>query len=563
MARKATGNLNSLNAYQLKQINKLWGRKIEASEIVSLAVAREMYDLATQLRRMIALIINRDGDIEEIVIGNKEIFYLPDLGRYRVSKGLRNLRLIFTDLSNSPTVSIPDDVMTDLEKLRFDMVCGYKPLGDEIIHKLAYITPNTETYTTQHSGKNFRFSNDLLNFFREIESVVNQATKAGSNSNLAIIVGAVTNYKDERRLRELKELAETAGFEIADIITQKREADTRTVLGSGKLEEVILRALRLGVDTLIFNQELKPAQWRVITNSTELKILDRSMVILDIFAQRAVSSEGRIQVELAQLKYNLPRLTDRDSGLSRLAGGIGGRGPGETKLEVSRRQSRQRIQELESKISRFGDNRDLRAKRRAANRVPLVAIIGYTNAGKSTLFKTLTKADTFVANKLFATLDTCKRKYFLEGKYLSEAELSACDDTISRTEGYDYRQNGMEIIMVDTVGFIEDLPEELFNAFRATLDELLEADLLIHLIDTSLDDMLVRKREVEKILEKELGIVHQNLLLVGNKVDCGLPENIEALRNDVVISAKKKLNIDDLLSAIGIKLLEKFLLPLC
>jgi GTP-binding protein HflX len=290
---------------------------------------------------------------------------------------------------------------------------------------------------------------------------------------------------------------------------------------------------------LIFDAELKPSQWRSITNSTELKVLDRSMLILDIFAQRAQSSEGRLQVELAQLKYNLPRLVDQDSGLSRLSGGIGGRGPGETKLEIGRRRIREKISDLERRIEKVRSARDFRRTRRRENQLQLVSVVGYTNVGKSTLFNLMTGSTVTVENKLFATLDPSQRRLYLPPTVALE------DGGVGRT-----------VILSDTVGFIRKLPKELETAFQATLEELYEAALLVHVVDASDTDAVGKYNAVRKILvQMELGDAPE--LVVLNKIDAANPETVRALQAELVgvpVSAAKRIGIGALLKEIDLRL---------
>ena len=324
-----------------------------------------------------------------------------------------------------------------------------------------------------------------------------------------------------------------------DAVVQKRRADPKTYIGSGKLEELVIRCIRVGADMLIFDAELKPSQWRSITNSTELKVLDRSMLILDIFAQRAQSSEGRLQVELAQLKYNLPRLVDQDSGLSRLSGGIGGRGPGETKLEIGRRRIREKISDLERRIEKVRSARDFRRTRRRENQLQLVSVVGYTNVGKSTLFNLMTGSTVTVENKLFATLDPSQRRLYLPPTVALE------DGGVGRT-----------VILSDTVGFIRKLPKELETAFQATLEELYEAALLVHVVDASDTDAVGKYNAVRKILvQMELGDAPE--LVVLNKIDAANPETVRALQAELVgvpVSAAKRIGIGALLKEIDLRL---------
>jgi GTP-binding protein HflX len=273
-------------------------------------------------------------------------------------------------------------------------------------------------------------------------------------------------------------------------------------MGREKLMDLSVRAFQQGADLLIFDQELNPSQMRSIADLTELRVIDRTQLILDIFAQRAHTREGKLKVELAQLKYLLPRLTAKDSGLSRLTGGIGGRGPGETKLEVDRRKVRDRIHRLGRELEGINKSRDVRRGQRQKNQLPVISIVGYTNVGKSTLLNALTKSQVYVENKLFATLDPTTRRL----RFPREREA----------------------IITDTVGFLRDLPKDLMDAFRATLEELRDADLLLHVIDISHPRFEDQMGAVEKILE-DLGLKQIPLLRVFNKADRVDPETARRL----------------------------------
>src|SRR5438045_6359707 len=306
-----------------------------------------------------------------------------------------------------------------------------------------------------------------------------RAARRAEVRDRAILVGVATGSLTdaEESMEELAELAASAGMVVQDRIIQKRSAiDPRTVLGKGKLEELIIRALQFGADMLVFDSELSPAQVRSLSEATDLKVIDRSQLILDIFAQRAQSKEGKIQVELAQLKYLLPRLiAGQDSAFSRLAGGIGGRGPGETKLETDRRRVRDRIAQLEKQVDRLGHQRQERRKTRVQKHLPIISLVGYTNAGKSTLLNALTQSEVYVEKKMFATLDPTSRRLRLP---------------------YD-----QEVIINDTVGFIRDLPEALVSAFRATLEEISDSDLLVHVVDASHPQVLQQMESRGKIID--------------------------------------------------------------
>jgi GTP-binding protein HflX len=545
MPNVVSGNTKGLAPSEIRAVAKLFQRSVSPDEIVSLDLAREMCFLGEQLRRRVGVLLNRQGRIEEVILGTKDILFLPDLGRYRLGRArLRNLRLVFTDLTNDQNkVSIPYDIYTDLERLRFDAVVGIRNARNRTAMSYAYLIPangsenaTTHTEVVPDLGA---FALDFREFIESVEqSLAAEVVRLDADDKVgAVIVGVYDKQEDdpETSQLELRELARTAGVSILDAVVQKRRADPKTYIGSGKLEELVIRCIRVGADMLIFDTELKPSQWRAITNSTELKVLDRSMLILDIFAQRAQSSEGRLQVELAQLKYNLPRLVDQDSGLSRLSGGIGGRGPGETKLEIGRRRIRDKIADLERRIEKVRGARDFRRTRRRENQLQLVSVVGYTNVGKSTLFNLLTGSSVTAENKLFATLDPSQRRLFLPTQTNEETG-----------------EMGRTVIVSDTVGFIRKLPKELETAFRATLEELYEAALLVHVVDASDDDALGKYNAVRRILE-QMELSNTPELVVLNKIDIATPEQVESLRaelNGVPVSAAKRRGIGELLRVI-------------
>ncbi|MGI8883464.1 MAG: GTPase HflX, partial [Pyrinomonadaceae bacterium] len=315
----------------------------------------------------------------------------------------------------------------------------------------------------------------------------------------------------EESLAELEELALSAKTVVLDKIIQRRpEIDSRTVLGKGKLDELLIRSMRLGADLIVFDTELSPAQVRALSEATELKVIDRPQLILDIFAQRAQSREGKLQVELAQLKYLLPRLAQgQNPAFSRLAGGIGGRGPGETKLETDRRRVRDKITQLEKQVDGLSRQRQERRKNRVQKNLPIISLVGYTNAGKSTLLNTLTSSDVYAEKKMFATLDPTSRRLRLPIE--------------------------QEVIINDTVGFIRDLPETLVAAFRATLEEISDSDLLVHVVDAANPRAIQQIESVEKILlELKLNEIPQIVVL--NKAD---------LLDEVsLLALKRQLSLD-------------------
>lgn len=349
-----------------------------------------------------------------------------------------------------------------------------------------------------------------------------------------LLAGVHLGFKDEiadtteESMHELYELAKTAGAEVVSQVMQNRpELESGTYMGEGKLEEIALAIDELDVDCVIFDDELSPVQIRNITDILGVKVLDRSMLILDIFAMRAKSGEGKLQVELAQLKYRLPRLRGMGTVMSRTGAGIGTRGPGETKLETDRRHIHSRIQALTDELNELKKHRELLRSRRKKDGVITVALVGYTNAGKSTLLNALTDAGVFAENKLFATLDPTSRALELE--------------------------DGRRVLLVDTVGFIRKLPHHLVEAFKSTLEEAVIADVLVHVVDASNEEYVNQISVVDSVL-KDIGAVGKPEILAYNKCDKGdYPEAVEINRDrvNVFISAKQKTGLDNLLSAVA------------
>jgi GTP-binding protein HflX len=374
---------------------------------------------------------------------------------------------------------------------------------------------------------------DFLALIRALEEEFERRrrrTKRAGEVGRAILVHVTTGGRTdaEASMEELAELASSSDLHVVDRILQKRVSfDPKTLMGAGKLQDLIIRALRLQADFIVVDQDLTPAQARAIAEATDLKVIDRSQLILDIFARRARTREGKIQVELAQLKYLLPRLMTRgDSGLSRLMGGIGGRGPGEQKLEVDRRRVRDRIRVLEKLLQSERTRREQRRSRRRERDVPVISLVGYTNAGKSTLLNVLTRSEVFVEHRMFATLDPTSRRLRLPRE--------------------------REVVINDTVGFIRDLPPDLMAAFRATMEEIEDSDLIILLVDASHPRHEEQIAAVERIL-RELGFGDIERLVVFNKGDLLDEETraeILAGRDVPCISAVRGSGIDQLLERI-------------
>lgn len=431
------------------------------------------------------------------------------------------LRCLHTHLKGEP---LSQEDLLDLALLRLDLMgaISVQPDGLPGFVYLAHLLPknpenkNWSLLDPVHPSQLELDFEQLIRSLEEEFARVQGVRELGDHRERAILVSVTSGSKFEAEdsLAELKELARSSGILVLDSVLQHRpKPDPKFLMGKGKLQELVLKALQLGADLLVFDQELTPAQVRTLADFTDLKIIDRAQLILDIFAQRAHSRVGKVQVELAQLKYMLPRLSTRDDALSRLTGGIGGRGPGETKLEVDRRRVKDRIHRLENELKHLAKGREQRRSRRRKKELPIVSIVGYTNAGKSTLLNALTHSQVYVEDQLFATLDPTSRRLRFP--------------------------RDLEVIITDTVGFIRDLPKDLMEAFRSTFDELEDADLLLHVVDISNPRFEEQIQAVNKILY-ELGLHTTPTLIVFNKedkVDPKLVENVCRLYEAVSISA--------------------------
>lgn len=498
MRAKVHGNLRSLKASQRKALEKLAERRLKQDVPVTAEYARQMSQVSRDLNRAVGALVDRRGRVAGVIVGDHRRLYLPDLGRQRGGGSrFRGLRLLRTHLSGD---RLSHDDLTDLSKLQLDLVLSFDVEKDGLPGRVAWAhlipdNPARQIWRTDEEAHvahlDFSFDEFITELESEFEARQESTTEARRDHAILVYVRTRDDWMHKQNLAELRELCRTAGVSVAEEYVQSRmELDPRSAVGSGALEEIELRSLQLGADIVVFGQDLSPAQMRTITGRTQLRVIDRTQLILDIFAQRAQSKVGKLQVELAQLKYQLPRLTGKGTAMSRLAGGIGGRGPGETKLEVDRRRARDRIVALERAIDKLSSDRSLRRKNRRDSRIPTIAIVGYTNAGKSTLLNTLTNASVLSEDKLFATLDpTTRRLRFPEER---------------------------EVILTDTVGFIRDLPEELRVSFRATLEELDEANLLLHVVDGSDPNYEEHIRSTLAILA-ELGHSHTPRMLVFNK----------------------------------------------
>lgn len=505
------GNLLGLKTSQIKRLENLSRRRVPPRSIVSHELCRDLCALSFETGRQIGLLIDRSGKIAQVLAGEVDRILIPDLREYRLAPDrLRGLRCVHTHLADTP---LTRDDLTDLALLRLDLmaVVTMTATGSpELIH-WAHILPGASEstpYRIMEPVPPFRPEVDCLDLIRALEAELarKKSDAAGEKgSERALLVSVFTGSRKDAiaSLDELKELARTASIGIIDtVLQQRKKANPRFLMGSGKLDELSIMALHRGATLIIFDQELNPSQIRSIADRTEVKVVDRTQLILDIFAQRARSREGKLQVELAQLKYILPRLVTKDTAMSRLTGGIGGRGPGETRLEINRRRARDRIRRLERAVATVQKNRGQQRSRRSKKGLPIISIIGYTNAGKSTLLNQLTQSRVLAENKLFATLDPSSRRLRFP--------------------------RDIEVIITDTVGFIRDLPKELMAAFKATLEELENADLLLHVIDISNPRHPDQIRSVETILS-ELNLCAIPTIRVLNKMDRIEPETRDHL----------------------------------
>ncbi len=507
----------------MRRLEKMYQRRIRPNEIVSQEFARQLTEISHEIGRQVGVLIDRKGHVTDVVVGDATKIVLPAQDRSRLGRSRFNgLRCLHTHIRGEK--GLTHDDLTDLALLRLDLMAAIDvdpSTGLPGMVRAAHLLPAKADNGNGRDGDEnveaeaFRFLDpqipsrldidftELITSLEEEMARNRGARRAADNRDRAILVGVTTGTMAEARdsMDELRELAVSGGLVVLDEIIQRRQSlDPKTLAGKGKLDDIIIRSLQLGADMIVFDRELSPAQVRAINEATDLKILDRSQLILDIFAQRAQTAEGRIQVELAQLKYLLPRLSGSGAEMSRLMGGIGGRGPGETKLEVDRRRVRERITLLEDKLKHVRESRYQRRAQRVRRHMPVVSIVGYTNAGKSTLLNALTHSQVVAEQRMFATLDPTSRRLRLP--------------------------QDQEIIINDTVGFIRDLPKDLLAAFKATLEEMEQSDLLIHLVDASSAQLENQIASVNRILgELQLDAIPR--LLVFNKIDLVEPEELE------------------------------------
>lgn len=535
--REIKGNIKGIRDSVIAELQKLYD--MQSPQLVSQELAVKLADITEYINREISVYITRSGQIIEIAVGDNATVELPSFSGRRGAGRLSGIRCIHTHPGGNPYLSGVD--ISALKNNKYDAMVAIGVLSpdftkSELTFGLITGIDSNENYIAECYGPYSIEDAENINFVNTvstIERILDKQTGTASlqvMSERAILIGMEWGRNDslwtvDDSLEELKQLADTAGATVIKKFIQKRpKPDPAFFIGRGKVQELALYAQQENIDLCIFDDELSPAQQRNIESVMGIRILDRTALILDIFAQRARTNEGKLQVELAQLQYTLPRIMGKGLMLSRLGGGIGTRGPGETKLEVDRRRIRDRIAFIKDQIEKVKAVRSLHRSKRKKNNVFEVSLVGYTNAGKSTLLNTLTNSDIYAKDQLFATLDPTTRQLTLPNK--------------------------QEIIITDTVGFIQRLPHQLIAAFRSTLEVVTEADLLVHVIDVSHELYKEQAAAVHEVL-KEIGAETKPVITVYNKID-KLPPDSKladrlALEEDTVcISAAKKLNLETL-----------------
>lgn len=540
MSAEIFGKTDGLSPIERAGLQRLQRLTTPAQRIIGDVLAQRMCAIAHSISRQVGVLIDRAGRVTHVIVGDGHQLFLPDVGRLRASKGrLRGVRLVHVHLKGE---GLTDDDLTDLSRLGLDLVVALTLRGElpDQVH-VAHIVPTRPGEVIRDVRPHEVLEpmawpgaeQPWLDLIRDLEGQLARATPAvgmvdARERALLVHVGPELRAVADDGLDELEELARTARVEVLGRVVQRRDRiDRETVLGSGRLAQIVTEAMQIDAGMLIFDRELSPSQVRGLSRATEMKVIDRTQLILDIFAGRARSRDGQIKVELAQLRYALPRLSDRSSAMSRLAGGIGGVGPGETKLEVDRRRCRERIHKLNKLLEAMAKSRGARRGARHRSGTSGVCLVGYTNVGKSSLLNALCKSEIFTENLLFATLDPTTRRIRLPG--------------------------GTQTTLTDTVGFIRDLPKELLGAFDATLEEAHEADVLLLVADASHAQVEAQIGSVERILG-EHGLQDKPRLLVLNKCDAifdaATARELQARKGALATSALQREGIVELMQAL-------------
>lgn len=540
------GNIKGIRNSVIEELQTLYDVRLASGQLLTGELALKMADITDFINREVSVYISRSGQVVAVAVGNDQSVELPPVEGRRGSSRLSGVRCVHTHPGGNPNLSGVD--ISALKNNRFDAMVAIgvtSPDFTQSVMTFAMITgiDENEQYQVEGYGPlTFAEAEGIYfpNLVATVERILDKqsgSTSLAQGTERTILVGmeyaggaGIVGWTAEDSLEELKQLADTAGAEVVAKFLQKRPKPAPAFfIGKGKVQELALYVQQENIDLCIFDDELSPAQQRNIEQAMGVRVLDRTALILDIFAQRAHTNEGKLQVELAQLQYTLPRIMGKGLSLSRLGGGIGTRGPGETKLEVDRRRIRDRIAYIKDCISKVKNVRALHRAGRNKASVPTVSLVGYTNAGKSTLLNTLTNSDIYAKDQLFATLDPTTRQLDLPNK--------------------------QQAILTDTVGFIQRLPHQLVAAFQSTLEEVVESDVLLHVIDVSHELYKEQSNAVYNVLE-EIGAKDKTIITVYNKIDklpegSGLAERLAKEENSICISAKGRINLDKLLELIA------------
>ena len=565
------GNLQGLKHSQQKQLQRLYHQRIPGDCFTTPEFAQRLAAISTEINQPVCAYLNRRGQVIRVGVGTPRKTQIPlmELPRYGAER-LSGIRCIATQLKpDKPS----DGALTAMALQRLDALIVINITGTGFQRRgggatgyvkeayLAHLAPQdshalitgstSQLETSDYFAPSWSVSppmsldalskQDFLDLVEGLEEEFQRefvGREVDKDRDRVVIVGVVTQNSSSQQfhdtLSELGRLVDTAGGRVLQMMRQKRSRiHPQTVVGEGKVQEIALSVQTLGANLVVFDRDLSPAQVRNLELQIGVRVVDRTEVILDIFAQRARSGAGKLQVELAQLEYMLPRLTGKGQAMSRLGGGIGTRGPGETKLETERRAISRRITRLQKEVNQLQAHRERLRQRRQHREIPTVAIVGYTNAGKSTLLNALTNAEVYTADQLFATLDPTTRRLVIPHAVTTEAQ---------------------EILVTDTVGFIHELPEALLDAFRATLEEVTESDALIHLVDLSHPAWLSHIRSVRDILA-QMPVTPGPGLVVFNKIDCATSDTLALAREEypmaVFISAHQRLGLETLRERLG------------
>jgi len=553
------GNLKGIRNSVIEELKTLYDMKLSSGQLLSAELALKLADITEFINREVSVYITRSGQIIRVAVGSNETVELPAVEGRRGSSRLSGIRCVHTHPNGTPSLSGVD--ISALKANRFDCMIAIGVTAPDYTQStlgfgMIVGMDENEQFVVENYGPLTMAEAETIYFPNLVTTVERILEKQTSSTSLAqaqeraVLVGMEYNgmlntlgWTIEDSVEELKQLADTAGAQVVAKFMQKRpKPDPAFFIGKGKVQELALFVQQENIDLCIFDDELSPAQQRNIEQAMGIRVLDRTALILDIFAQRARTNEGKLQVELAQLQYNLPRIMGKGLSLSRLGGGIGTRGPGETKLEVDRRRIRDRIAYIKECIGKVKSVRTLHRAGRNKASVPTVSLVGYTNAGKSTLLNTLTNSDIYAKDQLFATLDPTTRQLDLPNK--------------------------QQAILTDTVGFIQRLPHQLVAAFQSTLEEVVEADVLLHVIDVSHELYKEQSNAVYHVLD-QIGAKDKTIITVYNKIDklpadSALPARLAQEENSICISAKANINLDKLLELIAenlkLKAVEEYLL---